>query len=212
VWRVSPGPISALDIEIEPDLSNAAPFLAAPLITGGQVSIEGWPGETTQVGVDVPRILEHFGAAFTVAGSTLTVEGGIGWRHGGDIPGVDLDLSHAGELAPTVIALAALASGPSVFRGIGHLRGHETDRLAALVENIRALGGVADETPDGIAVAPAPLDGGVWRAFADHRMATSGALLGLGVRGVVVDDISSTGKTLPEFPELWASLVESSAP
>ena len=212
VWRVSPGPISALDVEIEPDLSNAAPFLAAPLITGGQVSVEGWPGETTQVGVDVPRILENFGATFTASGSTLTVDGGIGWLHGGDIPGVDLDLSHAGELAPTVIALAAIASSPSVFRGIGHLRGHETDRLAALVENIRALGGVAEETSDGIAVTPAPLDGGIWRAFADHRMATSGALLGLGVRGVVVDDISSTGKTLPEFPKLWANLVESAAP
>jgi 3-phosphoshikimate 1-carboxyvinyltransferase len=212
VWRVSAGTISAVDVEIEPDLSNAAPFLAAPLITGGQVRIEGWPEYTTQVGADVPRILEHFGATFTLSGSTLTLDGGTGWRHGADIPGVDLDLSHAGELAPTMIALAALASGPSVFRGIGHLRGHETDRLAALVENIRALGGVAEETPDGIAVTPAPLDGGLWKAFADHRMATSGALLGLGVRGVLVDDISSTSKTLPEFPDLWAALVESLAP
>jgi 3-phosphoshikimate 1-carboxyvinyltransferase len=80
------------------------------------------------------------------------------------------------------------------------------------VENIRALGGSAEETLDGIAITPAPLDGGLWKAFADHRMATSGALLGLGVRGVAVDDISSTGKTLPEFPELWAALVESFAP
>jgi len=212
VWRVAAGPISAVDVEMEPDLSNAAPFLAAPLITGGKVSIEAWPSQTTQVGADVPRILERFGATVTLSDSTLTLDGGTGWRHGGDIPGVDLDLSHAGELSPTVISLAALASGPSVFRGIGHLRGHETDRLAALVENIRSLGGLAEETPDGIAVTPAPLDGGLWKAFADHRMATSGALLGLGVRGVVVDDISSTGKTLPEFPELWAALVESSTP
>ena len=212
VWRLAAGPIGAVDVEIEPDLSNAAPFLAAPLITGGKVSIEGWPSQTTQVGADVPRILEHFGATFTLSDSTLTLDGGMGWRHGSTIPGVDLDLSHAGELAPTVISLAALASGPSVFRGIGHLRGHETDRLAALVENIRSLGGNAEETPDGIAVTPTPLDGGLWKAFADHRMATSGALLGLGVRGVVVDDISSTGKTLPEFPELWAALVESSTP
>ena len=123
-----------------------------------------------------------------------------------------MDLSHAGELAPTVIALAALAQSPSVFRGIGHLRGHETDRLAALVENIRALGGIAEETADGITLTPAPLDGGNWKAFADHRMATSGALLGLAIRGVVVDDITSTSKTLPEFPELWTGLVESPAP
>ena len=212
VWLVKPGPIAAKDVDIEPDLSNAAPFLAAPLITGGHVTVEGWPETTTQVGADVPSILEHFGATSTRSGSRLTVGGGIGWRHGATIPGVDLDLSHAGELAPTVIALSALASGPSVFRGIGHLRGHETDRLSALVHNIRALGGVAEETSDGITVRPAALDGGVWRAFADHRMATSGALLGLGVRGVVVDDIASTSKTLPEFPELWSALVESPAP
>jgi 3-phosphoshikimate 1-carboxyvinyltransferase len=212
VWKVSAGPIRAVTVDIEPDLSNAAPFLAAPLIVGGKVSIEGWPKNTTQVGADVPRILESFGATFTLSDSTLTLDGGTGWRHGATIPGVDLDLSHAGELAPTVISLAALASSPSVFRGIGHLRGHETDRLAALVENIRALGGNAEETTDGIALTPAPLDGGLWKAFTDHRMATSGALLGLGVRGVVVDDISSTGKTLPEFPDLWAALVKSSTP
>lgn len=212
VWRVSPGAIAARDVAIEPDLSNAAPFLAASLITGGRVSIEGWPTETTQVGSDIPRILEHFGATSKVSGTTLTLDGGVGWRHGATIPGVDMDLSHAGELAPTVIALAALAQSPSVFRGIGHLRGHETDRLAALVENIRALGGIAEETADGITLTPAPLDGGNWKAFADHRMATSGALLGLAIRGVVVDDITSTSKTLPEFPELWTGLVESPAP
>ncbi len=212
VWRVPPGPIAARDVAIEPDLSNAAPFLTAALITGGRVSIEGWPTETTQVGSDIPRILEHFGATSDVSGTRLTLDGGLGWRHGATIPGVDMDLSHAGELAPTVIALAALAQSPSVFHGIGHLRGHETDRLAALVENIRALGGIAEETADGISLTPAPLDGGIWKAFADHRMATSGALLGLAIRGVVVDDISSTSKTLPEFPELWTGLVESPSP
>ena len=211
VWRVLPGPIAAVDVTIEPDLSNAAPFLAAPLITGGKLSIEGWPAHTTQVGVDVPRILEQLGAQSTLTGSTLTIDGGLGWRHGGDIPGVDLDLSHAGELAPTVISLATLATGPSVFRGIGHLRGHETDRLAALVENIRSLGGQAEETADGIAIHPTRLDGGLWKAFADHRMATSGALLGLAIRGVIVDDIASTAKTMPEFPDLWRALVESPA-
>lgn len=212
VWHVAPRVIRAVDVEIEPDLSNAAPFLAAPLITGGQVSIEGWPSHTTQVGADVPALLEHYGAKADLQDSTLTLDGGIGWRHGAKIPGVDLDLSHAGELAPTMIALATLASGPSVFRGIGHLRGHETDRLAALVENIRSLGGDAEEFQDGIRVTPAPLDGGLWKAFADHRMATSGTLLGLGVRGVIVDDIASTSKTLPEFQALWSALVESPAP
>lgn len=212
VWRVQPGPISAVDVEIEPDLSNAAPFLAASLVAGGSVEITGWPAETTQVGADVPRLLTAFGAVVTQSGSTLRVHGGIGWRHGGTIKAVDMDLSHAGELAPTFIALATLAEGPSFFRGIGHIRGHETDRLAALVRNIQTLGGKAAELPDGIQVIPTPLDGGVWQAFEDHRIATSGALLGLGVRGISVDDIGSTSKTLPEFPELWHALVESAAP
>ena len=212
VWVVAPGEIAPVDAEIEPDLSNAAPFLAAPLIVGGQLTITGWPEHTTQVGAAVPELLEHFGAIIHRAPGSVTIDGGVGWRSGTVIPGVELDLGHAGELAPTLISLAALGEGPSRFSGIGHIRGHETDRLAALVQNINALGGVATELPDGIDIAPAPLDGGAWAAHEDHRMATSGALLGLGVRGVVVDDISCTSKTLPEFVQLWQAMVESEAP
>ena len=212
VWRVEPGEINPIDVTIEPDLSNAAPFLAASLISGGEVTLEGWPQHTTQVGRHVPELLEIFGAEVHYGTTSVTVSGGAGWVNGAQLPGVDLDLSHAGELAPTFIALSALASGPSTFRGIGHLRGHETDRLSALVSNIQALGGNARELPDGIEVTPTPLDGGAWAAFEDHRMATSGALLGLGVRGIVVDDIACTTKTLPEFVELWSALVESPAP
>ncbi|MCF8549605.1 MAG: 3-phosphoshikimate 1-carboxyvinyltransferase [Pontimonas sp.] len=212
VWRVEPGDINPIDVTIEPDLSNAAPFLAAALISGGEVTLDGWPQHTTQVGRHVPELLELFGAEVHYGEASVTVSGGAGWVNGAQIPGVDLDLSHAGELAPTFIALSALADGPSSFRGIGHLRGHETDRLSALVSNIQALGGNARELPDGIEVTPTPLDGGAWAAFEDHRMATSGALLGLGVRGIVIDDIACTSKTLPEFVELWSALVESPAP
>ena len=212
VWRVEPGDINPIDVTIEPDLSNAAPFLAASLISGGEVTLEGWPQHTTQVGRHVPELLEIFGAEVHYGSTSVSVSGGAGWVNGAQLPGVELDLSHAGELAPTFIALSALASGPSTFRGIGHLRGHETDRLSALVSNIQALGGNARELPDGIEVTPTPLDGGAWSAFEDHRMATSGALLGLGVRGIVVDDIACTSKTLPEFVELWSALVESPAP
>jgi 3-phosphoshikimate 1-carboxyvinyltransferase len=212
VWSVSHSEIAPLDVSIEPDLSNAAPFLAAPLITGGRVTLTGWPSSTTQVGASVPALLEHFGATVSYGEGFVTVDGGAGWRSGGHIPGVDLDLGHAGELAPTMISLAALGESQSQFRGIGHIRGHETDRLSALVQNIQSLGGHAEERPDGIVLTPAPLDGGAWKAFDDHRMATSGALLGLGIRGVVVDDIGCTAKTLPEFPELWKNLVESPAP
>jgi 3-phosphoshikimate 1-carboxyvinyltransferase len=209
VWVVEPGPIAPLNVSIEPDLSNSAPFLAAALITGGSVTVDGWPAETTQVGAHIPALLERFGATIIRNHSSVTVDGGAGWVNGSALQGVDMDLSHAGELAPNLIALSTLAESPSRFRGIGHLRGHETDRLSALVENIRALGGIALEHPDGIEVTPAPLDGGGWRSFEDHRMATSGALLGLGVRGVVVDDIACTSKTLPEFTDLWRALVES---
>jgi 3-phosphoshikimate 1-carboxyvinyltransferase len=209
VWRVEHSEIQPLEVTIEPDLSNAAPFLAAALIAGGEVTLEGWPMATTQVGRHVPELLERFGASVHYGSSSVTIGGGAGWVNGAKFRGVDLDLRHAGELAPTLVALSTLASGPSRFRGIGHLRGHETDRLSALVSNIRAIGGNATELPDGIEVIPQPLEGGPWGAFDDHRMATSGALLGLGVRGIVVDDIECTSKTLPEFVALWSALVES---
>lgn len=212
VWRVEPGPIAPREVTIEADLSNAAPFLAAALITGGAVTLHGWPETTTQVGADVPSLLEAFGATVTRHAGSVTVDGGAGWSHGATLRAVDLDLSHAGELAPNLVSLATLAEGPSRFRGIGHLRGHETDRLGALVSNIGALGGTATEHPDGIDVVPGALRGGTWKAFEDHRMATSGALLGLAIPGIVVDDIACTAKTLPEFSTLWDALVESPAP
>jgi 3-phosphoshikimate 1-carboxyvinyltransferase len=212
VWRVQPGPIEPQNTTIEPDLSNAAPFLAAPLITGGTITIHDWPGDTTQVGALVPELLAKFGMTVSYAKTSVTVDGGVGWLHGGTFAGVSLDLSHGGELAPTLVTLAALATSPSRFTGIGHLRGHETDRLGALVGNIQALGGEAFEEPDGLTVIPRPLDGGPWKSFEDHRMATSGALIGLAVRGVIVDDISCTHKTLPEFEVLWRELVESTEP
>jgi 3-phosphoshikimate 1-carboxyvinyltransferase len=212
VWRVQPGPIEPRNTTIEPDLSNAAPFLAAPLITGGTITIRDWPGDTTQVGALVPELLAKFGMKVSYVANSVTLDGGVGWLHGGTFAGVSLDLSHGGELAPTLVTVAALATSPSRFTGIGHLRGHETDRLSALVNNIQALGGEATEEPDGLTVIPRPLDGGEWKSFEDHRMATSGALIGLAVRGVVVDDISCTHKTLPEFEHLWRDLVESTKP
>lgn len=200
-WRVAPGPISGLDVFIEPDLSNAAPFLAAALVTGGSVTITGWPDETTQVGADLAELLPEFGATVTRDGDSLTVTGGSSIR------AVDLDLSRGGELAPTLIALSALADGPSRFRGIGHIRHHETDRLAAIATELTNLGGDVTEHDDGVSVRPRPLHGGVWKSYKDHRTATAGALIGLAVRGVDVVDIATTAKTLPQFPELWQQMV-----
>jgi 3-phosphoshikimate 1-carboxyvinyltransferase len=202
-WTIAPGPIAGGSVDIEPDLSNAAPFLAAALVTGGTVTITGWPDATTQVGAHLEHLLPLFGATVTRADGKLTVDGGVGLAGGGRINGVDLDLSLGGELAPALIALAALADGPSRITGIGHLRGHETDRLAALTAELNGLGGSVTELEDGLAIEPRPLHGGLWHSYEDHRMATAGAIIGLAVPGVEIDDIATTAKTLPQFPELW---------
>ncbi|ANJ27634.1 3-phosphoshikimate 1-carboxyvinyltransferase [Agromyces aureus] len=207
-WIVEPGPIRAVDVAIEPDLSNAAPFLVAALVAGGSVSIVGWPDTTTQVGAQLEQLLPRFGAIVERAGDRLTVRAPERTADGGrGIRGADLDLSEAGELVPNLVALAAFADGPSTFTGIGHIRHHETDRLAALVAELNGLGGDVRELDDGLQIVPAPLHGGPWRAYADHRMATTGAIVGLGVDGVIVDDIGSTSKTLPQFTALWEQML-----
>ena len=207
VWEVPPTPIAGRDVVVEPDLSNAAPFLVAALVAGGTVSIAHWPAETTQVGADLIELLPLWGATVTLEGDVLTVDGGDGLIGGGSLPGVDVDLSRGGELAPALVALAALASGPSTLTGIGHLRGHETDRLAALASEINALGGRVTELDDGLHLEPAPLHAGQWRSFEDHRMATAAAIIGLAVDGVEVDDVRVTAKTLPQFVDLWDDLL-----
>jgi 3-phosphoshikimate 1-carboxyvinyltransferase len=207
VWVVAPQGIRGHDVDIEPDLSNAAPFLAAALVAGGTVAVEGWPEQTTQVGAHLETLLPLFGGSARRDGGALVIDGGRGIRCGLELPGVDIDLSLGGELAPVLVALAALASGPSRITGIGHLRGHETDRLAALAAEINGLGGDVTELDDGLEIRPAPLHGGEWKSYHDHRMAQAGAIIGLAVAGVEVDDIGTTAKTLPEFPQLWADLV-----
>ncbi|QEO10439.1 3-phosphoshikimate 1-carboxyvinyltransferase [Protaetiibacter larvae] len=208
VWVVAPQPIRALDVQIEPDLSNAGPFLAAALLAGGTVTVGGWPTETTQVGDELLRILPRLGATVTRDGERVTIDGGVGVRGGAPVRAVDLDLAIGGELAPPIATLLAFADGTSRITGIGHLRGHETDRLAALATEIGRLGGEVVEFDDGLEIRPRPLHGGAWEAYADHRMATAGALAGLVVPEVTVDDIGCTAKTLPEFPELWDRLLD----
>jgi 3-phosphoshikimate 1-carboxyvinyltransferase len=209
-WVIAPGKIRALDIQIEPDLSNAAPFLAAAVVTGGSVNITGWPEKTTQVGNDLLDYLPLFGASVTRLGDTVTVSGALDQEGNPYVKGVSLDLTTGGELTPALIAIAALSKEPSVISGIGHIRHHETDRLAALANEINKLGGKVTELEDGLQIEPAVLHGGVWLSYEDHRMATSGVIIGLVVPGVEIENIGTTSKTLPEFPELWKSLVESS--
>jgi len=201
-WRVAPGPIRARDWVIEPDLSNATPFLAAVAVVGGTLTVPNWPASTTQPGDEIRSILSAMGVHVERHDDgRLTVTGD------GTLSGVDIDMHEIGELTPTVAAMAVFADGPTRLRGIAHLRGHETDRLAALCAEINRLGGDAEETDDGIVIRPRPLHGGEWQAYADHRMATAGAVVGLRVPGVTVDDIGSTSKTLPDFPAMWARML-----
>lgn len=200
-WEVKPGEIAGAEVEIEPDLSNAGPFLAAALVTGSEVRVDGWPTSTTQVGDEFRNLLSQMGAEVSLSGSTLRVRGTD------QILGIKVDMSKAGELVPTIAAIAALASTSSEITGIAHLRGHETDRIKALVTEINRIGGHAEELEDGIAITPAKLGGGMWHTYADHRMATAGAIIGLRVPGIEIEDIGVTRKTMPEFPRLWLKML-----
>ena len=200
-WRVAPGPITAGSVTIEPDVSSAAPFLAAALVCGGRVRVPGWPRVTVQAGDRLLEILALLGAAVQVDDSGCTVTGS------GSVSGAELDLHDVGELTPVLTALCALADSPSRIRGVAHLRGHESDRLAALAAEINGLGGDVTQTADGLAVRPAPLRGGEFHTHADHRLAQAAAVLGLRVEGISVDDISCVAKTFPEFADAWTALV-----
>ncbi|MGK5553596.1 3-phosphoshikimate 1-carboxyvinyltransferase [Actinomadura kijaniata] len=202
VWRVAPGPLRGREWVIEPDLSNAAQFLGAALVTGGRVTVPDWPSNTTQPGDALRDLLAAMGAEVSLGPDGLTVRGTGAFR------GLDADLHEVGELTPVLTALAALADGPSRLTGIAHLRGHETDRLAALVTEINGLGGDVRELPDGLEIRPRPLRGGVFRTYDDHRMVMAAALLGLAVPGVEVENVATVGKTLPNFTEMWTVMLE----
>jgi 3-phosphoshikimate 1-carboxyvinyltransferase len=202
VWRVEPGTISGGTVMIEPDLSNAGPFLAAAMVAGGKVFIQGWPVSTTQVGDEFDGILQQMGAIIQRKNGGLEISGS------GEIHGIDIDLSIGGELTPVIAALAAIADSPTVIRGVAHLRGHETDRLAALAAEINRVGGIARETADGLEIDPSNnLHGALWQTYEDHRMATAGAIIGLRVPGIEIEDITTTSKTMPNFAHMWQTML-----
>lgn len=201
-WSVAPGPIAARDIDVEPDLSNAAPFIAAAMVTGGTVVIPGWPTRTTQPGDALRFLFAEMGGSCTLGSEGLTARGPDA------LLGIDVDLHEVGELAPVIAAVCALATTPSTLRGIAHLRLHETDRLAALARELTALGANVEELEDGLRIEPAPLHGGVFHTYDDHRLATAAAVLGLVVPGVYVENVETTAKTMPEFVDLWHAMLE----
>ncbi|GFJ89558.1 3-phosphoshikimate 1-carboxyvinyltransferase [Phytohabitans rumicis] len=201
VWAVQPGKLSGREWLIEPDLSGAAPFFAAALVTGGQVTLLGWPRSSAQAVDRLRGLLDQMGGAVTLGTDGLTVRGT------GTVHGLDADLSDVSELTPVLAALAALADSPSRLRGVAHIRGHETDRVAALARELKALGADVTESHDGLEIRPRPLRGAVFQTYDDHRLAHAAAVIGLTVPGVELNDVACTSKTLPEFPALWSSMV-----
>jgi len=200
-WSVRPGLIRALDTRIEPDLSNAAPFAAAALVTGGRVTIPGWPETTTQPGAQLPRWLTAMGGRCAVDAEGLTVTGGSA------IKGLDADLSEVSELVPVLAALAVLADSPSRFTGVAHIRGHETDRITALAAELTACGARVDELPDGLVITPRPMLGRLFETYDDHRLVMAAAVLGLAVEGTHVAGAETVAKTLPDFTQRWDGML-----
>ncbi len=200
-WAVAPGPLTAVDHAIEPDLSNAAPFLALGAATGGRVTVTDWPAITTQPGDELREILTLMGCEVSLVDGDLTVQGPA------RLSGVDLDLHDVGELTPAIAALCALADSPSHLRGVAHIRGHETDRITALATELGRLGADVTERDDGLSIRPSSLHGGTFHTYADHRMAHAGVILGLAVDGVLVEDIATTSKTFPDFATAWSTAV-----
>ena len=207
-WRVHPGAIGHHEVIVQPDLSNAVPFLAAAVVTGGAVTIAGWPAVTSQPAGQILDLLSAFGASCTLVKGES--EGGLTVTGTGRIRPVIADLADFSESATVAAALAALADGPSRLTGIGHMRRHETDRLAALAAEIGALGGEVRELPDGLEIRPRPLRAGgrPFASYDDHRMVMAAAVLGLAVPGIEVENAATVAKTFPGFTRLWASMLE----
>lgn len=201
-WTVHPGAIKALDMIVEPDLSNALPFIAAAMVTQGSVTIPDWPTSSTQPGAQLPELLQRMGAKTELASAGLTVKGPAA------LLGLTADLKEVGELTPVLAAMCALASTPSHLSGIAHLRGHETDRLTALATELNKAGGDVTETADGLIINPRPLHASVFESYEDHRMATAGAVIGLNVDGIQVENIATTAKTLPDFDVMWRTMLK----
>ena len=204
-WIVEPGQLRGLDVQVEPDLSNAAAFVAAALATNGEVTVRDWPAHTTQAGDGIRAIAEAFGATVTLDRGGLRVQGPETLR------AVNLDLSATGELTPVVAALAALAQGTSELTGIGHLRGHETDRLVALRRELGAIGVEVEEHQSALSITGSRLRAGTWHTYNDHRMVMAGAILGLKVNGLVIENADTVAKTLPEFTQLWEAMLNRGA-
>lgn len=203
-WIIAPGPVRALNVTIEPDASNSAPFLCAAAATGGQVTIAHWPQDTAQPIRRLLEVLSEFGADTSFVDDEITVRGN-------ERRGIDADLADIGDMTPVIAAMCLAASSPSRIRGVAYIRGHETDRLHALAVELSKLGASVNQTEDGLLIEPHPLHGADLNSYADHRMVHAAAVAGLLTDGVRIDNVATTAKAMPQFAQLWANLVAGDA-
>lgn len=194
---VEPRRYEPREFAVEPDASTASYFFALAAVTGGRVRVEGLGVDSLQGDVGFVSVLEEMGADVRRSGDHTEVRGT------GQLSGVEVNMVDISDTAPTLAAIAPLASGPTRVSGIGFVRGKETDRIAAVVAELHRLGVVATEHPDGFTVVPGAVEPATVRTYDDHRMAMSFAVLGLATAGVSIADPGCVSKTFPGF---WATV------
>jgi 3-phosphoshikimate 1-carboxyvinyltransferase len=199
-WRVEPQTYAATTYEIEPDASAASYAFAVPAIVGGTVRVDGLGSSSLQGDVAFVELLARMGARVEQTATSTTVHGT------GRLQGIEADLSAISDTAQTLAAVAPFADGPTRITGIGFIRRKETDRVRAMVTELRRAGVDAEEEPDGILVRPGPIRPATIETYDDHRMAMAFALLGLGAPGIAIADPGCVAKTYPGYWRMLAGL------
>ncbi len=204
-FRVAPGQrYEGRHYVIEPDASNASYFFALAAATGGEVRVEGLGAESLQGDLDFVYVLEEMGATVEVEDAYTSVRG----PEGGRLRGGDFDFGEISDTSQTLAAIAPFADGPVTIRGVAHNRIKETDRVSAVVTELRKLGQTVDEFEDGFTVHPQPVTPAEIETYDDHRMAMSFAITGTRAPGVTILDPSCVAKTFPSYFERLAELTE----
>ena len=201
-FHIEPQTYSAADYEIEPDASAASYFFALAAVTEGEVTVEGLTRHSLQGDVRFVEVLQQMGCRVQHGSDSITVRGR-------PLRGVDVDMGDISDTAQTLAVVATFAEGPTRIRNIAHVRHKETDRIAAVVAELRRAGLRADEHSDGLTVHPGDPHPVTIQTYNDHRMAMSFALLGVKHSGITIADPGCTAKTYPEFFADLESLLKS---
>jgi 3-phosphoshikimate 1-carboxyvinyltransferase len=200
-WQVVPAPLQGCTMAIEADASTACYFWAAAAVTGGRVCVANMTPACRQADMALLPLLARMGCSIEPSPAGIAVAGPKQLRGG-----FAADLSALSDQTPTAAVLAALCDAPVQLTGVAHVRHHESDRLAAMTQALRALGGAVTQRPDGLHIVPAPLHAGDVQPHADHRVAMAMALVGLRVPGVRIGTPACVAKTCPEYFTLLQQL------